>query len=65
MDMRKPYAYLEVEAKQMEEKARQARMEIIKLNALVCVYEEQARSLFWAIEMQMKEDAERLHNKNK
>lgn len=60
MDMRKPYAYLEAEAKQMEEKARSARLEIIRLSAIADTCEVQAQSLWWAIDKQRQEDDERL-----
>lgn len=59
MNMSKPYAWLESEADQMEEKARAARMEAHKLIAIADTCEEQAKSLRWAINKQRQEDAER------
>lgn len=58
-DMSKPWAYIEAEIIQMKAKAREARKEINKLTGIAETLEEQASSLQWAMEKQIKEDSER------
>ena len=58
-DMNAPYAHLEAEARQMENRAKVARVEIVKLKAIVDTCESHASSLRYAIEKQKDADERR------